>query len=157
MFFDFLRDHQVWMATNPKQWPKYEFFTGILILPEHDFVLIERNKSANIYTKCLNCCLVQIFIWISGSYMNYKKRLKINSEGLGGNCWIYTILLCKICNNRKSPTTSIGRSLMNVMKPFLSSLSKDDTHGKTLADLKESREIFGKDIRDKEVISSPVL
>jgi type I restriction enzyme M protein len=37
-------------------------------------------------------------------------------------------------------------TLMNVMEPFLSSLSKDDAHGETLADLKKSREVFGKDI-----------
>jgi type I restriction enzyme M protein len=37
-------------------------------------------------------------------------------------------------------------TLMNVMEPFLSSLSKDDAHGETLADLKESQEVFGKDI-----------
>jgi type I restriction enzyme M protein len=37
-------------------------------------------------------------------------------------------------------------TLMNVMEPFLGSLSKDDAHGETLADLKESREVFGKDI-----------
>ena len=37
-------------------------------------------------------------------------------------------------------------TLMNVMEPFLSSVSKDDAHGETLADLKESREVFGKDI-----------
>jgi type I restriction enzyme M protein len=35
---------------------------------------------------------------------------------------------------------------MNVMEPFLSSLSKDDAHGETLADLKKSQEVFGKDI-----------
>ena len=73
---------QKFEALNPKQWPKYEFFTGILILSEHDFVLIGSNKSANIYIKCLNCCLAQIFIWISGSYMDYKKGLKINSKGI---------------------------------------------------------------------------
>ena len=37
-------------------------------------------------------------------------------------------------------------TLMNVMKPFLSSLSENDAHGETLADLKESQEVFGKDI-----------
>jgi type I restriction enzyme M protein len=37
-------------------------------------------------------------------------------------------------------------TLMNVMEPFLSSLSEDDAHGETLADLKKSREVFGKDI-----------
>jgi type I restriction-modification system DNA methylase subunit len=36
--------------------------------------------------------------------------------------------------------------LMNVMEPFLSSLSEDDAHGETLADLNESQEVFGKDI-----------
>lgn len=38
-------------------------------------------------------------------------------------------------------------TLMNVMKPFLSSLSKDDAHGETLAELKESQEVFSKDIK----------
>ena len=33
-------------------------------------------------------------------------------------------------------------TLMNVMEPFLSSLSKDDAHGETLAELKKSQEIF---------------
>jgi type I restriction enzyme M protein len=37
-------------------------------------------------------------------------------------------------------------TLMNVMEPFLSSLSEDDAHSETLADLKKSREVFGKDI-----------
>jgi len=37
-------------------------------------------------------------------------------------------------------------ALMNVMEPFLSSLSEDDAHGETLAGLKESQEAFGKDI-----------
>ena len=37
-------------------------------------------------------------------------------------------------------------TLMNVMEPFLGSLSKDDAHGETLAKLKESRKAFGKDI-----------
>jgi type I restriction enzyme M protein len=35
---------------------------------------------------------------------------------------------------------------MNVMEPFLILLSKDDAHGETLADLKGSQEVFGKDI-----------
>ena len=38
-------------------------------------------------------------------------------------------------------------TLMNVMEPFLSSLSKDETHGETLAELKESQEVFGQDIK----------
>jgi type I restriction enzyme M protein len=37
-------------------------------------------------------------------------------------------------------------TLMNVMEPFLGTLSEDDAHGKTLAELKESRKVFGKDI-----------
>ncbi len=39
-------------------------------------------------------------------------------------------------------------TLMNVMEPFLNSLTEDDAHGETLADLKESQEIFGKDIEE---------
>jgi type I restriction enzyme M protein len=38
-------------------------------------------------------------------------------------------------------------TLMSVMEPFLSSLSKDDAHGKTLAELKESQEVFGHNIK----------
>lgn len=38
-------------------------------------------------------------------------------------------------------------TLMNVMEPFLSSLSKDEAHGETLAELKESQEVFGQDIK----------
>ena len=37
-------------------------------------------------------------------------------------------------------------TLMNVMEPFLGTLSENDAHGETLADLKESQEVFGKDI-----------
>jgi type I restriction enzyme M protein len=37
-------------------------------------------------------------------------------------------------------------TLLNVMEPFLSALSEDDAHGETLTDLKESREVFAKDI-----------
>jgi type I restriction enzyme M protein len=37
-------------------------------------------------------------------------------------------------------------TLMNVMEPFLSSLSKDDAHSETLSDLKKSQEVFGKNI-----------
>ncbi|MDL1967712.1 MAG: SAM-dependent methyltransferase [Deltaproteobacteria bacterium] len=37
-------------------------------------------------------------------------------------------------------------TLMSVMEPFLNSLAKDDAHGETLAELKESQKIFGKNI-----------
>lgn len=33
---------------------------------------------------------------------------------------------------------------MNVMEPFLSSLSKDDAHGETLTELKESKRLLVK-------------
>ncbi|MDL1979419.1 MAG: hypothetical protein LWX52_15240 [Deltaproteobacteria bacterium] len=46
----------------------------------------------------------------------------------------------------KSRLDPFPDTLMNVMEPFLSSLSEDDAHSETLADLKESRKVFGKDI-----------
>jgi len=37
-------------------------------------------------------------------------------------------------------------TLMSVMEPFLGTLSENDAHGETLAELKESREVFSRDI-----------